>query len=121
MTHDECDVCYVCSATIMDDALIVSLEPKKRSHESNASRCILFSHLIHRYLSASAHHSVRCFVSSLFSSTKIQWFFGLGLSSSQSFHCSTSIASFRIDAFSFSSSQPVNNSFVVYMHFDGVL
>ena len=28
-------------------------------------------HLVHRYLLASAHHSVRCFVSSLFWSTKV--------------------------------------------------
>ena len=39
--------------------------------------------------SASAHHSVRCFVSSLFLSTKVHFSFDFGLSSSQSFHCST--------------------------------
>ena len=46
-------------------------------------------HLIHRYMSASAHHSVRCFIPSLFLSMNINCSFGLGLSSSQSFHSST--------------------------------
>ena len=40
--------------------------------------------LVHRYLLASAHHSVRCFVSSLVLSTKIHFYFGFGLSSSLS-------------------------------------
>ena len=35
-------------------------------------------HLIHRYLLASTHHSVRCFVSSLFWSTKIRFSCGGG-------------------------------------------
>ena len=46
-------------------------------------------HLIHRYLSASAHHSVRCFTASLLLSIKLHFSFGLGLSSSHSFHSST--------------------------------
>ena len=44
---------------------------------------------MHRYVSASAHHSARCYVSSFFWSTEAHFSFGLGLSSSQSFHCST--------------------------------
>ena len=47
--------------------------------------CLLLPHLMYRYLLASPHHSVRCFVSSLFLSTKINVSFGFGLSSSQSF------------------------------------
>ena len=43
-------------------------------------------HHIHRYFSASPHHSVRCFVSSSF--TKIHFSSGFGMSSSQSFHSS---------------------------------
>ena len=43
----------------------------------------------HRYLSASVRHSVRCFRFSLSFSTKTTCFFGLGLSSSQSFHSSS--------------------------------
>ena len=50
---------------------------------------LLFPHLKHRYLLASAHHSVRCFVYSLSRSTKIDFSFGFGLGFSQSFHCST--------------------------------
>ena len=46
-------------------------------------------HFMHRYFSAAAHHSVRCFVSSFFWSTEINLSFGFGLSSSQSFHSST--------------------------------
>ena len=46
-------------------------------------------HLIHRYQSASAHHSVRCSSPSLLLSTKIHFSFSLDLSSSQSFHSST--------------------------------
>ena len=46
-------------------------------------------HLMHRYLLASAHHSVRCFVFFSFSSTKIHFSFCFGLSSSQSFHSPT--------------------------------
>ena len=48
-----------------------------------------FAHLMHRYLLAFADHSVRCPVSCPFFSTKLNWSFGFGLSSSQSFHCST--------------------------------
>ena len=40
-------------------------------------------------LVGSAHHSVRCFVSSLFWSTTVNFSFGFGLSSSQSFQSST--------------------------------
>ena len=50
---------------------------------------LLLPHLIHRYLSASAHRSVRCFIPSLFLSTNIHFSFGLGSSSSQSFQSST--------------------------------
>ena len=50
---------------------------------------MLLPHLIHRYLLARAHHSVRCFISSLFLSTKVHYSFGCGRSSSQSFHSST--------------------------------
>ena len=50
---------------------------------------LLLPHLMHRYLSASPHHSVRCFVFSLFFSTKTHFSFGIGLSSSQSVHGST--------------------------------
>ena len=39
-----------------------------------------FPHLTHRYMSASAQHSVRCLVPSLFLLTKIHFSFGLGLS-----------------------------------------
>ena len=47
--------------------------------------CLLpLPHLIHRYLSASAQHSVRCFVSSLFLSTKIHFSLGFAKSSSHS-------------------------------------
>ena len=42
---------------------------------------------MHRYLFASAHHSVRWFIPSLLVWTKIHFSFGFGLSSSQSFHC----------------------------------
>ena len=37
-------------------------------------------HLIHRYFSASVHHSIRCSVSSLFLSTKINFFIWLAFS-----------------------------------------
>ena len=50
---------------------------------------LLIPHLMHRYFVASTQHSVRCFVSSLFFSTKIHLSFGYGLNSSQSFHSST--------------------------------
>ena len=43
-------------------------------------------HLMHRYFFASAHNPVRCIVFSLFFSTKTYFSFGLGLTSSQSFH-----------------------------------
>ena len=46
-------------------------------------------HLTHRYQSASAHHSVRSTIPSLFLSMKLHFSFSLGLSSSQSFHSST--------------------------------
>ena len=39
---------------------------------------------MHRYLLGSAHHSVRCFVSSLFWSTNVHFSVGFGLSSSLS-------------------------------------
>ena len=47
-----------------------------------------FPHLMHRYLLASADHSVPCFVSS-FWSTKIRFSCGFGLSSLQTLHSST--------------------------------
>ena len=59
-------------------------------------------HLIHRYLSAFARHSVRFSTFSLFFSTKTNYSFGLGLSSSQSFHCCTrqrQLAAYRIAAY----------------------
>ena len=48
-----------------------------------------FPHVMHRYLFASASHSVRHFIHSHFLSTKLRFSFGCGLSSSQSFHSST--------------------------------
>ena len=47
------------------------------------------AHLMHGYLSASADHSVRCFIPLLLLSTKLHFSFDCGLSSSQSFHYST--------------------------------
>ena len=50
-------------------------------------RCCIFR--IQRYLLAAAHHAVRCLFPSNVSFTKVHFPFGLGLSSSQSFHSST--------------------------------
>ena len=60
------------------------------THVPSIFKCLLlFQHLIHQYLFAVTHHSVRCFASSLFLATKIHFSFGFGLRSSQSFHSST--------------------------------